>query len=235
MSELRVVGAVGPEAVGERRRVAGPGHEVGEDEVLDGVERLAVGDRRSGRGPVCSASRRRVRAARTWRAVAPSGTAASGSSWVRNMASTMSCSATSWSTCSRGDADRGDHAVDVADTGVDVVLGLGVARGGEQLGVDGDGVVALDERLERHLPIAGQDAGRRGRSGTGPPGARRRSARAGSRERTRAARRLRVHVHEDESAPGTDAGLGETEGGRHRRGGSPRGRASRRRSRRGSR
>ena len=36
----------GPEPVDERRRVAGPRHEVGEHEVLDGVERLAVGNRR---------------------------------------------------------------------------------------------------------------------------------------------------------------------------------------------
>src|SRR5438128_2365010 len=36
--------AVGPEAVHERGREAGPRHEVGEQEVLDAVERLGVGD-----------------------------------------------------------------------------------------------------------------------------------------------------------------------------------------------
>ena len=146
--------AVGAESVGDRGEVPGPRHEVREEEVLDPVEQLGVGDLRRSRGRCARARRRARRSPSVWRAVDPGSTVDLGRARAERRADDLGVVDLVVEVLA-ADADRVDHPADVAP--VDVVLGQGVGRRREQLRVHRHRVVRLDECLERDLPVARHD------------------------------------------------------------------------------
>ena len=90
--------AVGTEAVGERGQEPGPRHEVREEEVLDAVEQLGVGDVGVvATGALCSEAR--TRSPSTFRAFEP-GSMVTSASLEPSMARTISTSSSWRSRCS---------------------------------------------------------------------------------------------------------------------------------------
>jgi hypothetical protein len=198
--------AVGTEAVGERREEPGPRHEVREQEVLDAVEQLGVGDVR-----VVAAGARGQRRPDTFAEHLPCVRSRLDGHLgvlgpehgpddldvVERAAEVLAAH-----------ADRGDHPADVG--AVDVVLGQRVGGRGQELGVDGHRVVRLDEGFERDLPVARHrpdDVG----AEVALPQRPRREVRGEVLEVVVERWRLGVDVDEHEPAPRPDLGLRQAE------------------------